>query len=66
MQVSERKTNEEILNKTACSYCFHDKSEHDDGKGKCYALDFDGSSYSACKCQNFRSEFKIAVKVPAN
>lgn len=64
MQVSERKTNQEILNKTACSSCFHNKDEHDSGKNKCYALDFDGSSYSACRCQNFRSEYKISVKVP--
>lgn len=69
MQISERKQNQDVLNKAACSNCYHDIEEHDfsSGKGsKCYALDYDGSSYSACKCQNFRSEFKIAVKVPAN
>lgn len=64
MITSERKTNQDVLNKTACSNCSHDVSEHDNGSGKCYGLDYDGSAYSSCKCQNFKSEFKITVKIP--
>ena len=62
MQISERKTNQDVLNKIACSSCLHDVSEHD---GKCFALDFDGNTYFTCKCSQLKSEFKILLKVPA-
>lgn len=61
MLISERKTNQEVLNKTACSNCYHSVDEHEETK--CFALDYDGSTYSACKCTQLKFEFKIALTI---
>jgi hypothetical protein len=62
MQLSERRSNQEVLNRTACSNCLHDAEEHDNYK--CYALDYDGTTYFACKCTKLKFEFKITLNVP--
>lgn len=63
MQISERKQNQDILNKTACSDCYHDVDEHDENGNKCYALNFDGNTYSACRCTKLRFEFRIILTI---
>lgn len=61
MITTERKSNAEVLNKLACSNCYHSIDEHD---GKCFGLEYDGTTYSACRCTQFKSEFKIVLSVP--
>lgn len=59
---SEIRTNQDVLNKTACANCLHDAIEHD--KYKCYGLDFNGTTYSSCQCKKLSFEYKIKVAVP--
>jgi hypothetical protein len=49
---------EDLFRKKLC-ICGHPKDEH---AGNCYALDFNGTIYSACSCSQFKSKsliFKI-------
>ena len=50
------------MNKKACANRFHSVKEHD--KYRCYGLDFDGNTYSACECANLSFELKIRLRVP--
>ena len=62
MLISEKRNNQEVLNKQACSNCFHDANEH--RLDKCFALEYDGTSYYACKCTKLKFEYKIILNVP--
>jgi hypothetical protein len=49
---------EDLFQKKLC-ICGHSKDEH---AGNCYALDFNGTIYSACSCPQFKAKsliFKI-------
>lgn len=59
---SETLQDQDVIRKNACSNCFHSIKEHE--KDKCYALDFDGTTYSACRCTKLTFEYKIRLKVP--
>ena len=60
--ISEQLEYKDIMSKKACANCLHSTKEHE--LSKCYGLDFDGNTYSSCKCTNLSFEFKIRFTVP--
>jgi hypothetical protein len=62
---SEQATDTEVASGSACSDCYHILNKDHD-LDKCYGLDFNGTSWVACKCIKFASEFSIKVSIYEN
>lgn len=60
--VSPKYEYQDIMNKKACSNCLHSAKEH--SNDKCFALDYNGTVWSSCRCRNLSFELKIIVNVP--